>query len=65
MTRPNWLTGAGHVVRWALVAETVVVLHLAAVRLDRGVTYSSSTTSVAVTHVCGDRPCAAAEGSRP
>jgi len=65
MTRPNWRTGSGHALRWALVVETVVALHLATARLDRGVTYPTpSTTPVAVTHVCGDRPCAA-EGSQP
>lgn len=66
MSRPNWRTGTGHVLRWALVAETVVALHLATVRIDdRATTYPApSTTSVAVTHVCGDGPCAV-EGRRP
>lgn len=66
MTRPNWRTGSGHVLRWALVAETVVVLHLAAGYVDRGVTYpapASVTTSVATTHVCGNSPCAAGSGA--
>lgn len=49
---------ADHLLRWTAVAAVVVLLHAASVRLDAGdPAPPTASTSIATTHVCGDRPC--------
>lgn len=59
--RPDWRSLGAHLLRWILVVEVAMVLHIAYVQLtDRGTTYPptpSSTTSIATTHVCGTQVC--------